>query len=253
MSEVKILSRFKTAVKAIKALEEYDRYEAAFIFGSVAEGTSNDNSDFDVRVIIDRHNPCENVNHPHIGGVKLDISFTGFAKFKAQTERDLQHGDRGTVLLKSIILFDKTGRVTSLKNELKNTKPKRSTEKDYQWTQFMLYHANNKVEQYIQSDPDSALYSMHANIGDVLRHHYKLQGRWWVSSKKVLEDLETWDKPLAAHVRQFVSSSEIKKKFLLWSQIIDHVAAIMGGRQPIEENLCDCADCRQDLKRLLDG
>ncbi len=251
MSEVKIPARFVKAVEMIKRLEKNDRYEAAFIFGSVAEGSTSDQSDLDIIVIIDQHNPCENVSHPHINGVKLDISFTGFAKFKAQTERHLKIDDRLTGLMNSIILFDKTGRVTGLKEAIKNMKPKRYTKEDYQWTQFMLYHANSKVERYISSNPSSALYSMHANIGEVLKNHYKLHGKWWVSSKKILEDLETWDKPLATLVRKFVSTAEVKKKFQAWSQIIDHVAAIMEGRQPIEENICNCSTCGQDLKNLL--
>lgn len=251
MLEVKIPDRFVKAVEMIKRLEKYDRYEAAFIFGSVAEGSTSEQSDLDIIVLTNQHNPCENVNHPHVYGVKLDISFTGFAKFNAQTEWHLKNDDRGTWLINSIILFDKTGRVTRLKEAIKNTKPKRYTKKDYQWTQFMLYHANSKVERYISSNPASALYSMHANIGEVIKNHYKLQGKWWVSSKKILEDLETWDKPLATLAKKFVSTAEVKEKFQVWSQIIDHVTAVMGGRQPIEENICNCLTCQQDLGHLL--
>jgi predicted nucleotidyltransferase len=56
--------RFAEGIKRIRRLANDARYEAAFVFGSVAEGTSTDKSDLDVRVVVDDDNPCENVNHP---------------------------------------------------------------------------------------------------------------------------------------------------------------------------------------------
>ena len=89
---------------------------------------------------------------------------------------------------------------------------------------------------------------MHANIGEVLKIHFKLNGKWWVSSKRVLGELETWDKELATLVKNFVNSAEVHEKFSYWAAIIKHVTKPMGGLQPIAENNCDCEVCRQDLK-----
>ena len=43
-------------IERIRKLANDARYEAAFVFGSVAEGTSTDKSDLDVRVIVDDDN-----------------------------------------------------------------------------------------------------------------------------------------------------------------------------------------------------
>jgi len=71
---------------------------------------------------------------------------------------------------------------------------------------------------------------MHANIGEALKIHFKLNDRWWVSSKNVLQHLDEWDSELAELVKEFISSAEPKEKFGYWSTIIDHITAQMGGR-----------------------
>ena len=114
----------------------------------------------------------------------------------------------------------------------------------------MLYHANNKVERALNEDPTSSMYSMHANIGDVLKIHFRFNGKWSVSSKNVIRSLNEWDTELAQVVRAFVSSANPVDKFSHWSAIVDHVAAAMGGRQPIAENNCSCNTCQRDLASL---
>jgi hypothetical protein len=115
----------------------------------------------------------------------------------------------------------------------------------------MLYHANDKVERVLADDSASSLYSMHANIHDVLKIHYRIHDRWpGVSSKWLLSDLETWDPELAALLRKFVVAAEAGAKFTLWTRILDHVVAPLGGRQPIDENNCNCVTCQRDLGAL---
>jgi predicted nucleotidyltransferase len=242
--------RFSKGIEALKALSGNPRYQAAFIFGSVAEGTSTEKSDLDVKVIVDEDNPCENINHPSFDDYKLDITFRSYSQIEQFTEDEIKKGEREPNLVRGVILFDKTGKLTALQEKVRSTKLQKYTPKDYQFVQFMLYHANNKVERVLEDDPISSLYSMHANIGEVLKIHFKLNGKWWVSSKNVLKHLDEWDGELAELVRKFVSSSEPKEKFGYWSAIIDHVTAQMGGRQPIAENNCDCEVCKIDLAAL---
>lgn len=242
--------RFSKGIAKIKELAKEPRYQSAFIFGSVAEGTSNKMSDLDVKVIVDNDSDCENINHPNIDDYKLDITFRSFDQIKDFTYDENKKAEREPNLVRGVILFDKTGELTKLKQEIRDTKPPKYKQKDYQFVQFMLYHANNKVERFLRDDPEASLYSMHANIGEVLKIHFKLNGRWWVSSKNVIRSLDQWDKSLASLVRSFVKSSDIDDKFSLWSKIIDHVSKPMGGRQPIAENNCNCSICKQDLELL---
>jgi hypothetical protein len=243
--------RFKNGVAQVRKLAEYPRYQAAFIFGSVAEGTSNGKSDLDVKVIVDEDNSCKNINHPIIDDYKLDITFRSFTQIKQFTEDEIKKGEREPNLVRAIIVFDKTGELTKLQKEVASIKPTKYTKVDYQFVQFMLYHANNKVERYLNDDPTASLYSMHANIGEVLKIHFKLKGKWWVSSKRVLSELEVWDKELADLVKRFVSTGDINKKFSYWTAVIKHVAKSMGGLQPIAENNCKCQTCKSDLGAML--
>src|SRR5262249_48371884 len=163
---------------------------AAFIFGSVAEGTSADKSDLDVKVIVDEDNPCENINHPTFDDYKLDITFRSFLQIKQFTEDEIKKGEREPNLTQAVILFDQSGELTALQETVRAITPHNLESKDYQFVQFMLYHANDKVERVLEDDPLSSLYSMHANIGEVLKLHFRLNGKWWVSSKNVLKRLD---------------------------------------------------------------
>ena len=243
--------RFKKAIAAIRSLESLPRYQAAFIFGSVAEGTSTAKSDLDVKVVVDEANSCTNINHPVFDDYKLDLTFRSFEQIKNDTEHDISKGERVPNLQRSIILFDKTGQLTRLKQQIRDTTARRYQASDHHFVQFMLYHANNKVERSLHDDPASSLYSMHANIGEVLKMHFSLNGKWWVSSKNILSSLDEWDKDLAQLVKKFVTAVEITEKYHHWSAIIDYIAAPLGGRQPIGEINCPCTTCRQDLQHLL--
>ena len=242
--------RFRRAISAIKALEQGQRYEAAFIFGSVAEGTSTAKSDLDAKVIVDIDNPCKQVNHPRIDELKLDLTFLSMPQMRAFAADELSKGFREPNLARGLIVFDKTGDLTALKNSFEGVSAPRYQKVDHQWLQFMLYHATNKVERDLEEDPASALYSMHANIGEVLKIHYRLHARWWVSSKKILPDLRIWDAHLATSLENFLWAREPQEKRRAWQKIVEHVASPMGGIQPISENNCDCEICVVDLSTL---
>jgi len=251
--ELEIPAVFAPAVRAVEALAAEDRYVAALIFGSVADGSATSQSDLDVRVVVDAENPCQNINHPRIGGVKLDITFRSQHQLEQQTEKEMRDGGRAPMIAGGQVLFDKTGSLADLKASADAAQPRAYDPAAAQLDQFMLYHANDKVERALSADPESALYSMHATIGSVIEIHYRAHAYYRVSSKKLLADLERWDADLASLLRRFVAVGDVHPKFELWTQIIDRVAASLGGRQPIEENLCDCSVCLADLASLEAG
>jgi len=249
-----VAPRFRRGYEAVASLERYPRYLGAVIFGSVAEGTTDHNSDLDVRVAVDEDNPCQNINHPMIDDYKLDLTFASLAQMRRQIEEEMESAwNRSPNLATALIVFDKTGELRKLKEYACQAQPRSYRAEDHQFVQFALYHADNKVSRCLEDDPLSSLYSMHANIGEVLKIHYRLSGRWWVSSKRVLGDLERWDIPLAKLLRKFVSTADAREKHALWTRIIDHVLLPLGGRKPISENNCDCENCRTDLQNLMEG
>lgn len=154
------------------------------------------------------------------------------------------------MIAESYIVFDKTNELAKLQEQARLVKPKETSPDQYQFIQFMFYHGNNKVERNLKTDPGTALLSMHVGLDDFLKYHYQLQQQWWISSKRLLADLQRWDAPLAQLIEQFVATSDMQTKFAYWSAIVDHILAPIGGRQPISENNCDCDICRQDLAMI---
>jgi predicted nucleotidyltransferase len=239
------------AYRSILALAEHERYLGAFIFGSIARGDDTLRSDFDVKVVIDESNNCRNINHPFIDGVKLDISFGSIEQIRSAMEQEIERRERIPMLAESTIIFDKTGELARLKEQALQARPRPFTADDHQWTQFLIYHANNKAERFLYDDPLAALLVLHVSLDELLQIHYRVNERWSVSSKRLLQDIRSWDQHLAALLEQFVTTCETHEKFAVWTMIVDWILRPLGGRQPIAENSCACPACRHDLRMLL--
>ncbi|BCL79409.1 nucleotidyltransferase domain-containing protein [Ktedonobacteria bacterium brp13] len=242
-----IPERFLPACRCVEQLADYERYQAALIFGSVARKETTTNSDLDVIVLVEDDNSCHNINHPIINSIKLDLSFRSFKQVAEMTEKTIKQRERIPILAESILVFDKTGQLASLQEQARRARPYAITPHDYQFIQFMIYHENDKVARNLKVDPATALLGMHMRLAELLKQHYRIQQRWWVSSKRMLPDLRSWDRPLATLVEKLLITSPIDEKFAAWSSIIDYILAPIGGRQPIDENNCNCEICQQDL------
>ena len=250
MIKLDLQEPFQSAYKKVKKLQKHDRYLGAYIFGSVVRGEQDKNSDFDVIVAVDEDNDCKEINHPIIKGLKLDISFRSLKQIKEMDDAVVKKGERLPMLAESIIVFDKTGKLTKLKNKFKKVKPKKASQEDFQQIHFMLYHSDNKAKRNLEDDKATALLALSININDILKYHYHINGKWWLSNKRLLPDLRKWDPKMAELIEQFVSTSKVDKKYKLWSQILDYVAKPIGGRKEISEIDCNCEVCKKDLALL---
>ena len=134
-----IPERFLPAYQAIKQLEQQEIYLGAFIFGSLARGETTQNSDFDVQVVVHEDNPCQNINHPIINGIKLDISFRSLPQLRVSTNQQIEIRERVPWIAESLIIFDKTGELTALKDSAKQVKPKTILPGEHQFIQFMFF------------------------------------------------------------------------------------------------------------------
>ena len=244
-------TRFQPALRQVERLARHERYQGAFIFGSVARGEATGQSDFDVKVVTRGADTCAALSHPFIGGVKLDISFQSFDQLERSTAEEIAQGQRVPMLAESLIVFDKTGDLAHLQGIARRAEPKPVPFTEHPGIQFIVYHVNDKVARNLDSDPLTSLLAMHTGLNDLLHIHYRIHRHWQVSSKRLLADLEQWDKALAAHIKRFIQSSNPAAKFAAWSAMIDHVLAPLGGRLPITENTCECRGCRQSLCELL--
>lgn len=248
---VGIPSRYSKALKKINSLQKEERYLGAFIFGSAARGDSTEKSDLDVQVVVNKDNPCKNINHPIIDNVKLDLSFLSFKQLEKRTLEEIKSQTRIPMVAESIVLFDKNGKLAILQKLAKRSKPRKATKKDYQLIQFMVFHADDKAKRNLKDDPETALLAMSINLNDILKIHYQIQGRWWISNKKLLEEIRVNEPKLAKIIEAFLKENNVSKKYELWEKIIDYVLKPIGGRQTISENNCRCKVCKKDLEKLI--
>src|SRR6185295_5139324 len=86
--------RFRPAVRHVQDLSAVERYQAAYIFGSVARDDTTSASDLDVNVLADEESSCSSVNHPIIDGVKLDLTFWSWSRLVSRTQREIEKGER---------------------------------------------------------------------------------------------------------------------------------------------------------------
>jgi predicted nucleotidyltransferase len=240
--------KYDLIYQKVESLADNKRYLGAFVFGSYARGEQDKNSDFDVVVAVDDDNPCSEINHPVINGIKLDLSFRSLKQIESFDNLVVEKGERMPMLAESIIVFDKTGKLKKLKDKFSKIKRKKAGIKDYQMIQFMLYHADNKAKRNLKDDKATALLAMGININDILKFHYHINGRWWVSNKRLLTDLRNWDQKMAKLLEKFVLVSDVNKKYKIWTSILNYVAKPLGGRKKIEEINCKCPVCKKDLK-----
>lgn len=250
LQTMQIPARFRSALLRVQQLQAADRYQAAYIFGSVVRGDTTAASDLDVHVLIDREHPCTNISHPVIDGVRLDLSFFSFEQLATRTEREIAKGDRIPMVAESAIVFDKTGALAHLRASARRARPKPCTTAEYQGIRFGIFHANDKAARLVSSDPAGALLVMHGSLNDVLKIHYQIHGRWQVSDKRLLADLRGWDPVMASLVEHLVGTADVAAKFARWTDVLDHVMAPIGGRRTIADVNCPCDACRDDLAML---
>ncbi len=240
---------FQKAIEKLKKLAEYDEYRGAFVFGSAARDEVTEDSDLDVKVLVAGENACEQINHPFIGSIKLDLTFQTEKTMADQIDANVK-SNRVPMIAESLILFDKDGTVTRLKKESLAARARKFTPEEYQLQQFLIYHLNDKVERNLLKEPSASLLSMNIGLNDLFKIHYGLAGRWWVSSKRLLRDLKTWDVAAAELLERLLVAPDVKSKFPIWSKLIDHITTPMGGRMPIEDNICACPICSAHLASL---
>ena len=243
-------THFRNAIEKIKELQDLDTCLGAFVFGSAARGEVTKDSDLDVKVIVSNSKGCTSISHPFINDIKLDINFLSLDLIEKFTKEDIEKGERIPMIAESIIIFDKTGQLKQLKKKAVAAKPKKITNLDPTWIQYMVYHATNKAKRHLISDPLSSLLSLDSNLEELLKFHYQLNRRWWLSNKRLLKDIREWDPKLNILLEKFLLSHDVHLKFKLWEKIASHVLIPLGGPKPVADINCDCPVCQKHLKNL---
>ncbi len=244
------LEPFKSVVEKLISLEKYPEYQSAFLFGSLARGEQEENSDVDAIVITKKGFNCKNISQPKVSGVKIDITFQSLQQFKKQTQEEIKKGTRIPMICESAILFDKNGKLTKYKSQLRNIKHRGVKKDGYRMLRFLIHHADNKAKRNIKTDPYTAHLALNINLNEIMTFHYRLNKKWWVSNKRMLKDLDKWDSGLAKTLKKFVTELDINKKYAIWEEIADHISIPLGGRFKLTETNCICDTCKKNLSRL---
>lgn len=241
---------FQDAIKTLGRLKRFESFLGIFVFGSAARGMVTNESDLDVRAIVSNRETCTGINHPFINNIKLDISFNSYEEIEKQTKTDIKKGERIPMIAESVILFDKTGRLRQLKKLAQKAKPKKLTKNDHNWIQFLVYHATDKAARHLISDPLSALLAMDSNLEEILKFHYQINRRWWLSNKRLLKDIRAWDPKLNLILEKFLLTHDVMSKYQHWQEVIKHILEPLGGSKPISDTNCNCPICQKHLENL---
>ena len=240
---------FQSTIESLKKLQKQDRYLAMFLFGSAARDEVTEDSDLDVRVVVNENNDCTNVNNFFLNGIKMDITFHSFQQLNEQMNAQTK-SNRVPMVAESIFLLDKTGELESLKQKYRLHKAPEVDAKDFHFRQFLIRHATNKIERNLDKDPLAAMLAMTIGINDMLKIHYELNQKWWVSNKRILRDLDKWDTIAAELLRTFLSTNGVNEKFTVWQNITNHILKQMGTESTTPNYFCDCETCKKDFAAL---
>lgn len=244
--------RFGAAVRALLDLERDTRYLGAFVFGSLARGEAGPDSDLDAQIVVDDDDPCPNLSHPRIDGVKLDLSFPSPSRVRRELSEQIERAERVPVIAESAILFDRDGFLHGLRAEAQRVRRRAVDAAAVREIRFLLRHEDDKVGRAVDSDPAAALLAMSMGLGVLIDMHYRLHRRWMRSSKRLLPDLRRWDPEMGARVEAFLlSGGDAAERHRLWRRILEHVSGPAGGLSALSDSDCSCARCRANVNRLL--
>jgi predicted nucleotidyltransferase len=245
---MKIPKKFRPALDKIKTLGKEDGYLGAFLFGSATRGELDDQSDLDVYVVVSDSCHCKDTSHPCVEGIKLDISFKSLSALEEDMLEQLKKDDRIPMICESEILFDKTGKIQNLKDRLLEQPRKKLTKNDLRTHRFLINHFHEQVIKTLRKNKDHGLVAMNVRLEDIIKRHYMLSRRHRVSPKRLMDDLNKWDKKFYKLIMNFVKENEIDKKFEYWGKMIKHLLQNAGTDKG--DSVCNCKSCRKHLKVL---
>ncbi len=196
-----------------------------------------------------KHADLLGVRQPIIDGIKLDISFVSLKQLRDRENND--HSGKVPMLAEGVILFDTTGELSVLKKEMEQKMRESYSEKDRSHVQFLINHTESKIRYGLMNDMDTARICLQKGLRHLIDIHYKIQGRWNVSDKRLVRDLQNWDSTFLEMVRGFLNENNPEKQYVLWKDMATYIFRPWGGRQETKGDNCKCDQCKNDIDVLL--
>ncbi len=235
-------------VNAINSWGANEDYAAAIIFGSFATGSED--SDVDLFIVT----YSEKLSKPHtskltISGKAFDVTFLSMSQLISMIKGQVRSHSFKPQILDSIIVFDKTNRVTALKTEVeKDASPADKKLIDFSSVKYALYEATDAIEKNIAKDPDTALLLMHEDVGTLIKYHFRLNEKWQLPTKKTLSNLADWDKEFTVKLKNFLKETDPSAKFGVWKTLVKTVGDQMNSKD--NGLACNCELCQENLNYL---
>lgn len=202
--------------------------------GSRMRGEGDHTSDIDLHVVI--QSPRRQRRNVIVGGVEVEIFIN--PPFQILRYFDLgRESGRGVdqhMWSTARTIYDPRGVIAELTAEAQtqwNAGPPPVDGNDWR-IRYLPADMLRDVTDVIDRDLDQAIYLIGGLVGELIDIHYRLQGRWRVKGKRILQDLASWDSTAADLVRRTYSGSAALR-FAATQSLLEHVLAPVGGPMPL--------------------
>lgn len=213
-----------------KNLQNNENVDSVFLTGSYGVGQKNDYSDIDLVIVLKENEKKIKSLYTWIDEKFADVFFFDHADLKRiKNSKELSANDMDAIFIswieKASILFDKTGRVTKLKSDLKNNKnsiniPKNEKE---QWWQKINYNfiANKR---YFESNDPTYLEALDVRLLysaiELITGYFGFRDIPWRGEKQAIVYLKDNDINFYKKFVEYSNSSNISDRFNLYSELV---------------------------------
>jgi len=196
--------------------------------GSVAAGTPLPRSDLDIYVLI--RSAWRQRRALSVDGVPVELFINPVAQIRREFH-DTEHPSTFAMFATGQALYDPDGAVAQLAEEARRvwTSPRPAVSAEMaQRLRYRLSDLLDDTRDLAEVDDVGAAYLVGITLDAALEAHYRLQRRWAVKPKYVLDDLEKHAPHLVPLVAAAVTKP-MRERLAALTSLVDEVLAPVGG------------------------
>lgn len=222
----------KTLDGYITNLKNHDEVDAVFVTGSYGLKEQHQHSDLDLVIVLQENTHNIRSVFQWIDGVFSDIFFFDHADLERISKTDEFSGNSMdaiflTWLSKAKIFFDKSGKLTELKNNVDNKKVSISTsEKDSVWQQINHNFINN-TRYFHSNDPlyhEALEVRLQHSVVELLTGFVALNDMPWRGEKEAVQLIKERGSSFYAAYQTFLASADVTGRYNAYKEMFEHVA-----------------------------
>ncbi len=228
-NKVVIMTQLNQIISNLKGKQEI---EAVFVAGSQGVSEEKEYSDIDLGIVINQETDLRGV-FQWVDHKPCDIHFFNNALLSVTLKSDSippndKEGLIVSLLEKADIRFDKTGILTSFKNDLENIKKKlRVPQSKIIWFEGIINSAYITNKRYFESNNSEYHQALEVKLlGDLdllLKGYFEFRNIPWRGERQVLKYLKTNDDKFYDVYMSCIRSASLKEKFETYSILVNLV------------------------------